>query len=163
VRSLFQKAVDFVLLPVLSICCITVTVLAVKHQFFRPEAPLPSRPTDAAKGRVRPDSLPREVAGLSVGPDGAPLRIVEFADFQCPFCSVASTELRELRAKHPGAFTVVFKHSLIPGHVYARGAALAAECAAEQGRFSEYYDLLFEQRAKLAKRAWSDFAKDAGV
>jgi protein-disulfide isomerase len=98
-----------------------------------------------------------------MGPKDAPLQIVEFADFECPYCAVAAGEIKELREKYPSAVSVTYRHLLIPGHVNAPGAALAAECANEQGAFEQYYDVLFKNYDKLSKQNWIELAKQAKV
>src|SRR5205085_2217337 len=87
------------------------------------------------------------------GPENARVAIVEFSDFQCPFCAQAFRDLRQLMRERPDV-SLVFRnfpldtscnaqvsHSLHPD---ACLAACAAECAAQQGHFWEYHDALFE-------------------
>jgi protein-disulfide isomerase len=76
----------------------------------------------------------------------APVVIIEFSDFQCPFCRKALTELDRVRAAYPKDVKLVYRHFPIDRlHPQAWLAAQAAECAGAEGRFWEYHDRLFAQ------------------
>jgi protein-disulfide isomerase len=98
------------------------------------EAPAPvRRPVSAGAGFVR-------------GAPDAPVTIVEFSDFQCPFCKRATTILKEVLEMYPGKVKLVFRDFPIPSlHPAALKAHQAARCAGEQGKFWEYHDVLFEK------------------
>jgi protein-disulfide isomerase len=89
--------------------------------------------------------------------------VIEFADFQCPFCAKASEQIHRLAEEHPGRLAIEYHHLPIAAHPFARRAALAAECAAAQGRFEPFYYLVFGNQTKLGKWSWNEFAKRAGV
>jgi protein-disulfide isomerase len=73
--------------------------------------------------------------------------IVEFADFQCPYCQSVEPTLKKVLAKHEGQVAIAFRDMpLTQIHPLAQGAAEAARCAEEQGKFWEYHDLLFTDR-----------------
>ena len=77
------------------------------------------------------------------GPADAWVTIVEFADFQCPFCAREAPVLEDALAPYGADVRLVFKHfPLASIHPYAQHAALAAECAGEQGMFWQMHDLL---------------------
>ncbi|HEX6039797.1 DsbA family protein, partial [Longimicrobium sp.] len=145
----------------LVVCALIVTAAVVRREFF-------VTPAAAAQ----PNSEPRPVengeeiaaAGQRMGPAGAPVQIVEFSDFQCPFCATFSRTLRQLRAKYPDRVSVLYRHAPIDQlHPHARRAALAAECAGEQGRFEPYHDRLFAQQDSIGVKPWARFAAEAGV
>lgn len=97
------------------------------------------------------------------GPSDAWVTIVEFADFQCPFCGLAEPNVEALLALYPDDVRVVYKHFPLPQHANARGAANAAECARAQGPapdgyFWEMHDLLFANQASLGPAALADYA-----
>jgi protein-disulfide isomerase len=102
-------------------------------------------------------------SGRVIGQPTAPLRLVEFADFQCPFCARAAATLEKLLAEQKGQFAIEFHHFPLPSHPFAKDASMAAECAAEQGRFAEYYFSLYSHQQKVGRWSWSGFAKDAQV
>lgn len=71
--------------------------------------------------------------------------IVEFSDFQCPFCLASFPALREISVKHADTVRVIFRDW--PGHENSLNLALAARCAAEQGKFWEMHDKLFQNQS----------------
>jgi protein-disulfide isomerase len=77
------------------------------------------------------------------GPDDAPVTIVMFSDFECPYCAVGSEIVRTLEADYPGKIRFVYKAFPIDRHPNALLAALVAHSALEQGRFWPLFDLLF--------------------
>jgi protein-disulfide isomerase len=82
--------------------------------------------------------------GPTRGPDGARVTIVEFADFQCPFCRRMYPVLKQVLEKHPADVRLVFRElPLTELHPNALGAARAALCARDQGKFWEMHDALF--------------------
>jgi predicted DsbA family dithiol-disulfide isomerase len=100
--------------------------------------------------------LPRrrfEVAasGPSLGPDDAPITIVEFSDYQCPFCARAEPTLKELLARYPTQIRIFYRHLPLSFHPLALGAAKAAVCADDQDHFWAYHDLLFVNQKKLER------------
>lgn len=102
--------------------------------------------------------------GSLLGSEDAALRIVNFSDFQCPFCAQAHRQLRALQQNHPGAITIVFRHlPLEVIHPHAFTAALAAECARAQGRFEAYHDALFFNQDSIGLLGWEQFGERAGV
>ncbi len=100
-----------------------------------------------------------EVGGSPTrGPADAPVTIVEFGDFECPFCNAAQATLHELDAAYPGQLRFVFKQSPMPMHPHALLAAIAALAADRQGQFWPYAEQLFENsnaldRASLVRQA----------
>lgn len=80
------------------------------------------------------------------GPSEAWVTIVEFADFQCPYCARVQPTLDQIRQVYGDDVRLVFKHMPLRFHERAVPAALAAECASEQGRFWQMHDLLFQNQ-----------------
>ena len=87
------------------------------------------------------------------GEAGAPVTIEEFADFQCPPCRKLHPELKKIESEYGNRLRVIFRHLPLSMHEHAGEAARASEAAAEQGRFWEMHDLLFERQ-----REWSEAA-----
>jgi protein-disulfide isomerase len=85
----------------------------------------------------------RLAVGHRMGPGDASLVIIEWSDYQCPVCKWFHSQVEAVRAAHPADVTLVYRHWPLGGHVQAYPAARAAECAAVQGVFREYHDLLF--------------------
>ncbi|MBK7863207.1 MAG: thioredoxin domain-containing protein [Archangiaceae bacterium] len=90
-----------------------------------------------------------EAKGPSRGPEGAKVTIVEFSDFQCPFCSRAHDTVEEVMSAYAGKVRLVFRHFPLEFHAQAPKAAEAALCADEQKKFWEYHDVLFKNQQKL--------------
>ena len=94
----------------------------------------------------------------------APLTLVEYGDFECPFCGRATGVLHELRERFGDEGRYVFRHlPLTDVHPHAQLAAEAAEAAAAQGRFWEMHDLLFEHQDELAPEDLMGYAGDLGL
>lgn len=85
----------------------------------------------------------------SRGPADAPITIVEYSDFQCPFCARVTPTLDALQKKYAGKIRVVFKDYPLPNHAEAPKAAEAARCAGEQGKYWEMHDKMFANQQAL--------------
>jgi Na+/H+ antiporter NhaA len=97
------------------------------------------------------------------GPAAAPVTLVEYGDFECPYCGRAEDVVRELLAGH-GDVRYVWRHlPLTDVHVHAQIAAEAAEAAADQGAFWEMHDLLFEHQDALRPRDLVGYAQELGL
>ena len=99
-----------------------------------------------------------------MGSPAAPVTIIEFSDFQCPYCAEAARVLQSVRTKHGDRVTLIYRHYPLQRiHPHAWTAALASECAAEQSRFEAFHDRLFEDQASIGERSWISFAIAAAV
>ncbi|HKY59602.1 MAG TPA: DsbA family protein, partial [Gemmatimonadota bacterium] len=97
------------------------------------------------------------------GPEGAALEIVEFSDFQCPFCAEARPVIDSLLAAHPDGVRHVYRHFPLPMHEHAARAAQASIEAGLQGAFWPYHDRLFENQAALSDAELVEHAEDLGL
>ena len=85
------------------------------------------------------------------GNANAPVTLVEFSDFQCPFCSKALPTLKQIKEAYgPDKVKIVFRDLPLPSHGRAKPAAMAAHCANDQGKFWEFHDRLFENQDALS-------------
>lgn len=108
----------------------------------------------------------RDVAanGVALGDPTAPIQVVEFSDLECSFCARFHAERWPAVQREFGRqVSLVFVHFPLSNHRFATPSARAAECAAKQGRFSEYVEAVFRKQDSLGLRGWSDYARDAGV
>src|ERR1700739_2545334 len=78
-----------------------------------------------------------------LGPANAPVQLVEFADFECPYCIKVHSELQKLKAEFGDRISLVYKDFPLPMHAHAQKAAEAARCAGAQDKFWPYHDRLF--------------------
>jgi protein-disulfide isomerase len=99
----------------------------------------------------------------SMGPADAPVTIVEFSDFQCPYCQKSVEVLKELRRIYGENIRTVYRDYPGPNHPYAQQAAEAAQCAGEQGRFWEYHDILFSRQTPGQGWDFAALAKESGL
>jgi len=101
----------------------------------------------------------------SFGPADAPITIIEFSDFQCPYCQKWHAEVwSKLKAEYPTQIRLVYRDfPLYSIHSQAGPAANAAECANEQGKYWDYHDLLFSGNQPLGDSAYLEYAKQVGV
>lgn len=98
------------------------------------------------------------------GERGAPLELVMFGDFQCPFCLGAQSVIRRVRERLGDRLVFGFRHLPIPErHPLAPLAAQASEAAAAQGRFWEYHDALFAAQPKLSLKTMLAVAGELGL
>lgn len=94
----------------------------------------------------------------------AAVNIAVFSDFQCPYCAIFHETLSKIARDYPNDVNVVYKYfPLDQIHSNARPAAEAAECAAEQGKFWEFADGLFENQSKLNKDFYNQLALEIGL
>jgi protein-disulfide isomerase len=107
---------------------------------------------------------PREAFRHSFGAPDAPVVVVEFGDFQCPYCARAAPVLRELVESSEGQVRLVFRHFPIYDiHPFALTAALAAEAAGAHGKFWELHHLLFTHQDMLADYKLKYYAESIGL
>ena len=85
----------------------------------------------------------------SAGAASAPVTIVEFSDFQCPFCRAAENSLKQVRQKYGDQVKLVYMDFPLSFHPHAMDAARAARCAADQDKFWQFHDALFLDQKKL--------------
>jgi len=104
------------------------------------------------------------VAGPAKGPESAPITIVEYADFQCPYCTRALDSLKQVEEKYAGKVRIVFRDfPLSQIHPFAAKAAEAGACANDQGKFWPMHDKLFANQTKLALTDLKQHATDLGL
>jgi len=129
-------------------------------------------PTAQATAAAQPTATPPIVVeNVSVdddpswGPADAPVTIVEFSDFQCPYCARFVTQtLPQIRQQYEGKVRFVFRDfPLSTIHENAEKAAEAAECANEQGKFWEYHDKLFSSQSALDVASLKSYASQLGL
>jgi len=79
-----------------------------------------------------------------LGNVNAPITLIEFSDFQCPYCQRFAPTVKQIMKTYGDKIRLIYRHYPLPFHTNAQIAAEASECAADQGKFWEYHDILFE-------------------
>jgi protein-disulfide isomerase len=97
------------------------------------------------------------------GPENAKVKIVEFSDFECPFCSRAASAVHQLRQKFEKDVRFVFRQFPLPMHPNARPAAIASLEAEAQGKFWPFHDKLFEHQGELSREGLERHAQAVGL
>jgi protein-disulfide isomerase len=101
--------------------------------------------------------------GATKGLPNAPIEMIEFSDFQCPFCQRAHATVEQVLATYGDRIRFVYRHYPVQGHAAARPAAEASECAKEQGKFWPFHDRLFANTSKLSDADLKAHAAAVGV
>ena len=98
------------------------------------------------------------------GPDDSPVTLVEYGDYECPYCGQAENSVHEIQERTGNAVRMVFRH--FPNrtvHPHAGLAAEAAEAAGAQGKFWEMHDLLFQHQDHLEESDLIEYAREIGI
>ena len=97
------------------------------------------------------------------GPKNAPITVVLFSDFQCPFCGRVEPAISELEKAYPGKVRVAWKNFPLSFHNNAKPAAESALAANEQGKFWQMHEILFKNQQALTAADLEKYAKDIGL
>jgi protein-disulfide isomerase len=137
---------------------LVVAALAIRRELW------PPKPESVAQHRDIPDWRSYASSTKWIGSPSAPNVVTVFSDFECPYCAEAAVRIDSLVARGDGRVAVAFRHLPIGRlHPNARRTAMAAECAAEQGRFREFHALAFAKQDSLGVLLPDDLARAAGV
>lgn len=124
-----------------------------------------SQAEEAFRARFSPDTVKEVEVGdsPSKGASEPLVTIVEWADFECPFCGRASPLLGTVVENHKQRVKLVFKHYPLSAHEHAEAAARAAVAAGMQGKFWEMHDIMFQNQNSLDEAGLERLAKDIGL
>ena len=131
----------------------------------RPQSAARPRRGPEEEAELEPFTAPQVTSDDHVrGPLGAPVTILEYGDYECPYCRGAFRDVHRLADQHPELIRFVFRNFPIPQlHPHAEQAAEAAEAAAAQGRFWEMYELLLQPYAHLDLDSLAMYAEMIGL
>jgi protein-disulfide isomerase len=101
--------------------------------------------------------------GPAMGEQKAPVTIVEFSDYQCPFCSRAEETVKKVLDQYKGKVRLVFRDYPLPFHPQAQKASEAAHCAGDQGKYWQMHEKLFANQSALGVPQLKDHAKGLGL
>lgn len=145
---------------ILAVAVFLMSVAVVRREFFPNlfrHIPPPPPPTFEERWR---ELLPM---GHTLGSPTAKIQIVEFVDFECPYCQAMHSVLRKLRKSYAPDLALTLVHFPISFHKYSRIAARAVECANNQGRLEAYTDAVFNAQDSISRVSWTDLALTSGV
>ncbi len=144
------------------VAALALAVSVVHHEFFASDV---SGQRRAPQKPVTVKNWPELLrSGTLIGDSSAAVKIVEFGDFECPFCRRFEQSYDAARRRFGHDVALVFvEFPLSSIHRSAAAAARAAECAGSQGRFEAFHDLLYQQQDSLGLKSWSAFSREARV
>ncbi len=127
-----------------------------------PAAPAqPNRPAAAAPSAIKKVDVP--ATAPFKGPKDAKVTIVEWSEFQCPFCARVGPTLKRIEEEYGKDVKIVFRHQPLPFHNNAKAAAEASMAAHEQGKFWQLHDKMFANQQALDRAALERYASEAGL
>jgi len=98
-----------------------------------------------------------------IGGKNAKVTLIEYSDFECPFCGAFFPTVKQALAEYGDKIRFVYRHFPLSFHPQAQPAAEASECAAEQGKFWEFHDGLFANQDSLGDALYNELAQDLGL
>ena len=158
--ALFEKVTTVLL----TLAAVGVASALVHREFIRPgeQASAGGRAFAAEQvERAEWDAVQRE--GIRVGSESASITIVEFSDFECPYCRRFDSTMRALPDEWQQQVARVLVHFPLDQHRFAVPAAIAAECAHEQGAFSPMERVLFAKQDSFGLKPWTSYAIEANI
>ncbi|MCB9527313.1 MAG: thioredoxin domain-containing protein [Myxococcales bacterium] len=130
-------------------------------------APAETAQTDKATDKAAPAKNDSDIipvgSSYTYGPADAPVTIVEFSEFQCPFCKRVGPTIDQIKKDYPGKVRIVFKHNPLSFHADAPYAAKASLAAGKQGKFWEMHDKLFENQREIKPENIEKYAQEIGL
>ncbi len=143
---------------------LAVAALAIAAVLVRREVRGTDTPDLVTERLTRVEDFGRLVdQGATIGPRGAPVQIVEFGDFECPYCRRFHEAFDAVRKQYPSDVSLTFIHYPLSAHRFAKPAARASECAREQGKFDLFANSLFAVQDSLGLIAWMSIGARTGV
>jgi thiol-disulfide isomerase/thioredoxin len=143
---------------VLIAAAIVVAGSSARRSFLPPARPVPLPRYEFHRNWERLPEL-----GIRTGIEDARVRIVIFSDFECPSCAMFHPVLTQLLQKYPETVSTHYIHYPLSYHKFALPAARASNCAAEEGRFDQWADILFRKQDSLGIKSWGAFAFESGI
>lgn len=113
---------------------------------------------------LEPPRKQLEATRLARGPADAPVTIMSFSDYQCPYCIRSEPVLAEVLSRYPDEVRLIHRHFPLDSiHPFARPASEAAMCAEEQGRFWDFHDAIFAKRGRIEEGTLGEIGEELGL
>jgi protein-disulfide isomerase len=155
-----------VFMGILAGCALIFTGFIVKSRFFPATTPAHFQHGLVRSTRHVKNWQKLKLTGQRAGPVDAPVQIVEFFDYQCPYCKRAQPAVKAIRKKYPKKVSVIHVNNPLQMHQHAFGAAIAAECARriKPPIFMAYHDSLFSHQKRLGQPGfYQAMAAEVGI
>ncbi|HRP06885.1 MAG TPA: thioredoxin domain-containing protein [Gemmatimonadales bacterium] len=156
----FGKALNALVTAILVLSAASVAVVAVRREFGSDHLSL-------VAAQREPEYVAdwRELRshGRWIGDSSAMVQIIEFSDYECPFCRRFHDRFAMVHSRLGDTVALLRVHYPLPGHRFARMAAVVAECAYVQGRWMEIHAMLYAKQDSFGLKPWTEIAADAGV
>jgi protein-disulfide isomerase len=107
--------------------------------------------------------VPVGLADHTLGPESARVTVVEYGDFECPYCAQAAPGIQLMLVRYAGNVRFAFRHFTQDVHPHAIAAAEATECAAAQQKFWPMHNLLYRRQSRLARPDLNRYAREVGL
>lgn len=151
-KQRLQTAFEFLLV----LCALIVTFLVVRRELFL------NRTNRDIKNVEHWQKLLTE-GGHWFGKRDAPVKIIEFSDFECPFCRTLKESLDTVLGEYKDKVALIQCNFPLSIHPHAYEAAMAAECVSKLGDYSRFYQAIYKQQDSLGKESWKNMARSARV
>ena len=150
-----NQILNSVLTVILVLCAIIITVLVVKRELFN----------NKYTPKVRTVQNWRTLVddGHQIGTSNASVYIIEFTDYECPYCKILKKNIDSILVKYKDKVALIVYNFPLEIHSHAFDLALGGECAARQNKFKSYYDSVFNYSVKFEKLNLSHIAFSAGI
>lgn len=149
-----------------SAMAIIVVAVGVAWRLFSPPPPVQVVNADRRKSDLVPTETISVADSFVEGRASAPVMVVEYGDFQCPACAAFVRDTYKGLVDDyvtTGRASLAFKHFPLPNHPMAVPAAISAQCAGEQGRFWQFYELAYKRPGAFGNEVLQNAAKEAGL
>lgn len=162
-----SNAFDKLVTAIVTLSAATVAITVAWREFGRPPAQAANQPasSDAISVPIAVSDWEEALAvGVPLNNGNRAINIIEFADLECPFCrQFHEVTMPAITSEFGDGVRIIFVHFPLRNHANAMPAATAAECAREQGRFSEYVEAVFSEQHALGIKPYVAFAEDISV
>lgn len=155
-----DQRLERVLSAILTLAAVAIAVVLIRREFF---VKAPAIAGAATEPEFIADWKSMLERGRLLGRSDALVHIVEFGDFECPFCARFQGSFSALREQYKDDVALTYIHYPLDNHRFALPAAHASECAARQGRFDVFAEMLFQRQDSLGTLPWVELARRSGV